>query len=155
MGKLSLEWPKLVLTWKVHMWKSKFTLGFPMSSDWSYTKFIWFIMQVHTFQTFSVTSFFHSNLLTSRNYPWHYYLTWWHLAGEILEIKQPLQIVLPSKVVHNFCQGSREGTLEQPGEKKRKQTNCTVYCLVFLADYASFLWFLPSVVKCTLCDTLK
>lgn len=91
----------------------------------------------------SATSFFCLNLLTSRNYHWHSFLTCWHLASEILHIKQPQQTALLNKVVHNFCQGSREGILEQPAGVEKH----TVYCLVFLSVYASFLWFLVFLSK--------
>lgn len=103
----------------------------------------WFRMQLHIFQAFSVTSFFYPDLLTSRNCHWHWYLTWWHPVNEILDIKQPLRTAVPSKVVHNFYQGPREGILEQPGGKKEKtQTKCIIYCLMFLSDDTSFLWLL-------------
>lgn len=76
----------------------------------------------------SAISFFCLYLLTSRNYHWYWFLTCWRLASEILHIKQPQQTALPDKVVHNFCQGSREGTLEQPAGVGKTQFTAWCFC---------------------------
>lgn len=113
--------------------------------------------QFHTFQTFFWSRNFCPYLLTSRDYYWHWYLTWWFPANEILNIKPRLQIALPSKVIHNFCQGSKEGTLEQP-EKKRKQNKKKPKMhrlLLAVCVGLAFLSLLPNgLVKCILSDKL-
>lgn len=111
---------------------------------------IWLIIYLHYLidnaisyiSDLSATSFFCLNLLTSRNYHWHWFLTCWHLASEILHTKQPRQTALPDKVVHNFCQGSRKGTLEQPAGWEKHSL-----LLGVLSVYAYFLWFLVFLSK--------
>lgn len=82
------------------------------------------------------------------------YLTWWFLANEILNTKQPLQTALPSKAIHNFCQGPKEGTLEQPGEKAKKWEKAlvTIWCT---CQYIIVSLVPSGLVKHILSDTVQ